>query len=80
MAARTGSSMVFCFNSVTYIPQHGALGAMAAACRCPSRHQLHFPPVYPFPTPGPACAVIVGVSLRSPPPQSAWLQHGFACV
>ena len=56
---------VFCFDSVTYIPLHGARRAMAAACRCPSRGTSYiFPPVYPFPTPGPACAVIVGVSLR----------------
>ena len=45
--------------------------AMAAACRCPSRGKQPFPPVYPFPTPGPARAVIVGVSPRSPSPQSA---------
>ena len=61
------------FDSVTYIPLHGARRAMAAACHCPSRGTSYiFPPVYPFPTPGPACAVIVGVSprSRSPSPQT----------
>ena len=36
--------------------------------------QLHFPPVYPFPTPRPACAVIVGYpsdSFSPNPPESA---------
>ena len=34
--------------------------------------EFAFPPVYPFPTPKPACAVIAGVSPRSPSPYSAY--------
>ena len=36
-----------------------------------SKKQQPFPPVYPFPTSGPAYAVIVGVFQRSPSPYSA---------
>ena len=45
--------------------------AMAAAKPLPLAGQTAFPPVYPFTTPGPASAVIVGDSLSSPSPQSA---------
>ena len=59
----------FCFDYFICNPLHAARRAMAAAPSCSSsRPQLNYPPVYPFPTPGPACAVIVGVSPRSPSP------------
>ena len=67
-AASTPSEVFFCFDSFICNPLHEARRAMAAAPSCSSRPQLNYPPVYPFPTPGPACAVIVGVSPRSPSP------------
>ena len=70
-----GFFFLFCFESVISIPLHAARRAMAAAaCRCLSqaRNSSLFPPqVYPFPTPEPACAVIVGVSQRLLLPISA---------
>ena len=63
------TSVFFYFGSFICNPLHAARWAMAAAPSCSSpRPQLNYPPVYPFPTPGPACAVIVGVSPRSHSP------------
>ena len=73
---------VFVLILVFGIPLHAARKAMAAAaCRCPSlsltreRTDGLFPPVYPFPTLRPACAVIVRVSQRLLLPVSAEKQN-----
>ena len=81
---RTGFFWFLVLNQLLAIPLHAARRAMAAASPLPlaaisreqettnKRQSFAFPPVYPFPTPGPACAVIVGVSPRSPSPHSAY--------
>ena len=70
-----GPVFFFVLNQLFDIPLHAARRAMASAARrSPSqaRNSSLFPPqVYPFPTPEPACAVIVGVSQRLLLPMSA---------
>ena len=76
----------FWFSSCIFNSLHAARRAMAAtACRCPSQARdsdpsypegwpTHFPPVYPFPTPGPALGSHSGgftnISFSPDPPES----------
>ena len=65
-----GDKMKFVWFGISYLISRymrpeGPWQRRAADPRTNPWEQLTtFPPVYPFPTPGPACAVIVGVSQR----------------
>ena len=49
---KRGLGVLFCFDSVTYIPLHAARRAMAAVVPLPLEAATDFTKVYPFPTPG----------------------------